>query len=191
MKFNLVGTACALSLAMGVIAPNTASAITYNIWWAGSNGYTLTGQFSYNDIFIGTQGSAYHFCQLVDGVRNICTNVDDLVDCLWKVDTAGYMRGHIVNVAECPGLFTIAENSQGFTLHDLVHEDANHIAVAVTDILIFAINIVRPEDDVIQAKELMRTLQIIFYRQLADTIRIFGHRGHIFQHGQPINRMVI
>jgi len=39
---------------MGVIAPKTASAVTYNISWFGSNGYALFGQFSYDDSIIGT-----------------------------------------------------------------------------------------------------------------------------------------
>ena len=54
MKFNILNTVCALCLAMGIIVPNTASAVTYQLSWIGSNGYTLAGLFSYDDSFIDT-----------------------------------------------------------------------------------------------------------------------------------------
>jgi len=44
----------ALSLAVALIAPGAASAITLSLSWTGSNGYSMTGSFSYADSLIGT-----------------------------------------------------------------------------------------------------------------------------------------
>ncbi len=43
-----------LSLAIALIAPGAASAITLSLSWVGSNGYSMTGSFSYADSLIGT-----------------------------------------------------------------------------------------------------------------------------------------
>ena len=71
--------------------------------------HLVTG-FEVDDIFFGTQGSANHICQLIDGVRNICTNVNNLVDCFRKVYAAGDMWGNIINVLEIAKVAMIVYN---------------------------------------------------------------------------------
>jgi len=38
---------------MGLVVPNAAKAVTYDISWTGSNGYSLTGSFSFDDSLTG------------------------------------------------------------------------------------------------------------------------------------------
>lgn len=80
-------------------------------------------------------------------------------------------------------LETIPENRQRLIPHDAIHEDANDVAVAISDVLELSVDIVRTEDCPVQTKLLMSGLQIQFDRQLGDSIRVFRLRQHGFQHG--------
>lgn len=73
----------------------------------------------------------------------------------------------------------VAKNRHGPALHDLIHENADDVPVAVAEVLVFTINIVRPEDDVIQPKHFMRLAQVEFHRIFGDPIRVF-RLGHEF-----------
>ena len=57
-------------------------------------------------------------------------------------------------------LQAVTEYRHGLALHDLVHEDADHVAVAVADVLPLAIHVVRAEDHVLQPEHPMRGLQV-------------------------------
>jgi len=65
---------------------------------------------------------------------------------------------NVVNVTERARLLAVAENRHRPALHDLVHENADDVAVAVAEFLIFTVNIVRSENDIIQPEHFMRLL---------------------------------
>src|SRR5205085_2583533 len=73
---------------------------------------------------------------------------------------------------------------QLFSLHDLVHEDTNDVPVLITNVLIFAIYIMRPENNIVQSKHLMCGPEIQFNCIFRNAIRIFRYRCHFFGHGQ-------
>jgi hypothetical protein len=56
-----------------------------------------------------SQGARYGLGKFKNGVWLISTNVKYLVVGRGTLDTAGYDGGHIADVAECPGLPTVAE----------------------------------------------------------------------------------
>src|SRR5207302_8222380 len=68
-------------------------------------------------------------------------------------------------------------------LHDLIHENADYIAVRVANILPFAINVVGPENYVIQAKHPLRGRQVKLDGILGDPVWIFRMRCKRFSHG--------
>ena len=70
------------------------------------------------------------------------------------VDRLGHQRRDVVDVAEGARLRAVAEDRHRLALQDLVHEDADDVAVAVADVLARAVDVVRPEDHVVEAEHL-------------------------------------
>ena len=69
-------------------------------------------------------------------------------------------------------------------MHELVHEDADDVAVAIADVLVLTIHIVRTEDDVVQTEHVARSGEIHFHGELGHTVRILRHRTHVLAHGR-------
>ncbi len=53
-KSGLLGIVCSLGLVVAGFMPGISSAVSFDISWAGANGYTMSGAFSYSDSLIGT-----------------------------------------------------------------------------------------------------------------------------------------
>ena len=125
-------------------------------------------------------------CEFLDCIRGVCPDVKDLVIGFRSVDGLGYDGCDIVDVTEGAGLHTIAKDGQLLALHDLVHEDADNIAIRITDILPLAIDIVWAENHVVESKHLVGTLQVELHGQFGNAIRVFRHGHHVFLHGKLI-----
>jgi len=128
-----------------------------------------------------------HRCR--DGIRQfqqrvglIRTDVERLVPRLRSVDRLRHHRRHIVNVAERARLRPVAEDGHRLLLQDLIHEDADHVAIAVADILARAEDVVRPEDDVVEAEQPVGRSQLHLYRVLRNPVRVFRCRNVVFGH---------
>ena len=67
-------------------------------------------------------------------------------------------------------------------MHDAIHEYAHDVAVLITDVLIFAIHVVRTKDGKVQAELFVSRSQIQFHSILRNTIRVFRQRQCGFQH---------
>src|SRR5713101_5098392 len=85
---------------------------------------------------------------------------------------------------ECARLLTVAKDREGFVLHNLVHEDADDVAVRVAEVLALAIDVVWAEDDVIEPEQMMAGLELLLHGELRDPIGILRLRNHVFAHRQ-------
>ena len=83
-------------------------------------------------------------------------------------------RRHVADVAESTGLFSVAEHRQRLALENVVHVDADHVAVAVADVLPLAVNVVRPKDDRVQAEKFVRGAEILLDGELRDAVGVLG-----------------
>src|ERR1700722_7959413 len=81
-------------------------------------------------------------------------------------------------------LLAVTEDSHCLAFHELVHEDADNVAVTVTNILALTINIVWAKNHIVEAKHFVRNLQLSFDRELGDAIGVLRHGDHIFGHGR-------
>jgi len=77
----------------------------------------------------------------------ISTDIENLIISFFDLYRFGNYWCHIINVAECSCLLSIAKHSQAFALHQLIHKNADHISVAITYVLKLTVNIVWPKDD--------------------------------------------
>ena len=107
------------------------------------------------------------------GVWRVRSDVEDLVVGIGALNGFGDDGRDVINVAECPGLEAVTEDGELLALHDLVHENADHIAIRVADVLAFSVDIVGPENHVVEPEHFVRALQIQFDSQFGDAIWVF------------------
>jgi hypothetical protein len=126
-----------------------------------------------------------HFMrELGEGIRLIRPDIELLVPRGGHVDAAGDHRRDVVNVAERPGLRTVAENRHAAPVQDLVHENADDIAVAVSYVLPRPVHVVGPEDDVVEAEHRAGGFQFLFDGQLGNPVGIIRMRNCVLGHRQ-------
>ena len=130
-------------------------------------------------ITFGAQRVRNHSGQFFDGVRSICPHVKDAVSRRGIIDTFGDDRSHVVDVGEGPLLSAITEDGHRFPAQQLIHEDTNHIPVAISDVLPFAIDVVRAEDYVIEAEHLVTDPQFLLHSEFRNSVRILRYRDHV------------
>ena len=121
-------------------------------------------------------------CELRHAGGLIRPDVEDLADGSGNGWTNRYIWGNVIDVAEGTGLLPGPENRHGAVLHRTVHEDSDHVAIAVPNVLGRPEDIVRTENDIGQAKDAVRGPQVLLYRQLGDSIGVFGTSVHVFAH---------
>ena len=86
-------------------------------------------------------------------------------------------RRHVVDVAERARLRAVAEDRHRLALQDLIHEDADDVAVAVADVLPLAVDVVRPEDDVVEPEHRAAGGELLLDGVLGDAVRVFRARA--------------
>ncbi len=92
--------------------------------------------------------------QVVERARHVSPDVEDLVARGGHVDRLRHERRHVGDVAERTRLRAVAEDRHRLALQDLVHEDADDVAIPVADVLARAVDVVRAEDDVVEPEHL-------------------------------------
>ena len=100
------------------------------------------------------------------------------------------MGSYVINIAESSGLAAIAENSERLVLHELIHKNTDDVPVAVTYVLIFSIDVVRSEYDIVEAEHFMSRLQVQLYGVLGHAIGVLGNRHSVFSQwhlARPVN----
>jgi len=85
-------------------------------------------------------------------------------------------RGDIVNIAERTSLRRAAEDRHSLATHQLVHEDSDDVAVTVTNVLSFSIDITWTKDYVIQLELRVRGPQVQLDRVFGNSVWVFGMR---------------
>jgi hypothetical protein len=93
-----------------------------------------------NDMGPNPHGLSHFFGDFDHPIRPIGPDIEDSIVRFRHKRSSGDNGCHVGNVAEGALLFSIAENGHRFSLKDLIHENADHIPVAVADILIFPIS---------------------------------------------------
>src|SRR6266513_779217 len=124
--------------------------------------------------------------ELVDAVVLVAANVEQRVASRRLERRGGDRRRDVLDVGEGAALLAIPEDGQRLALHQPVHEDPDHVAVLVAQVLAFAIDVVRPKDDIVQAEEFMARLQLELDRRFRDAVGILGKRGDVLTHGQLV-----
>ena len=100
----------------------------------------------------------------------------------------GDQRRHVTDIAKRPLLASISKNTHRLFLHGLVHEDADHIAVAVANILLLAVHIVRPKNNVVQSEHPVRDVKFLLDGR--DTARELGVKIELAYGGDPVERVL-
>src|SRR5258708_21144609 len=80
-------------------------------------------------------GGSHDFSEVIDRVRNVGADVENLIACRGYIYRGGDNGSHVTYMGESAQLLAISKNSHGFVLHELIHEDAYDVAVAVTNVL--------------------------------------------------------
>src|SRR5436309_12790958 len=101
-------------------------------------------------------------------MRAIRPDIEDLAHGSRYLGCPRDERRDITDIAERARLRSIPEHRHGLPSHYAVHEDANHVAVAVADVLILAIDVVWPENDRVQPKHVARRGEIELHRVLLN-----------------------
>ena len=122
--------------------------------------------------------------QLQQRVRLIGADVERLVPRRRRVDRVRHHRRHVVDIAERARLRPVAEDRHRLALQNLVHEDADDVAIAIADVLPRTEHVVRAEDDVVEAEQLAARAQLHLHRVFRDAVRILWRRHVLFGHGR-------
>src|SRR5579862_4500181 len=91
-------------------------------------------------------------CQLKNRIGRVRSDVKYLVNRLAHHGTARNEWSDIVNMRERSCLLAVSEHAHRLALENLVHENPDHVAIRVRDILALSIHVVRSKDDVVKTK---------------------------------------
>ena len=119
-----------------------------------------------------------------DGVRRVGADVEHLVRGFRDVDRARDQRRDVVDVGERPRLQAVAEDRHRPAAQQLVHEDPDHVAVRVRDVLQLAVDVVRPEDRVVEAEHPLRGGEVELDGVLRDPVRVLRLGDDVLGHGR-------
>ena len=112
--------------------------------------YYLVTWFQVNNFRSHTHRSNDHVGQLKHTIRLVGSYIENLVVRSFTQNRMGDNWPDITDVRKSPGLLAIPEDGHRFVLHDPIHENADHISVAVSDVLTLAIDVMWPKDDAVQ-----------------------------------------
>ena len=97
----------------------------------------------------------YEIGQIVQRARFVGADVEHVIAGVRHVYRLGYQRSHVIDVTERARLRAVAEDRHRPPLEHLVHEDADHVAIAIADVLARTEDVVRAEDDVVEPEHLV------------------------------------
>src|SRR5208337_344825 len=102
-----------------------------------------------NHLIFRSHRASDQLSEIIHRMRQVSANVEYFISGVRLVNGPSYDWSNIIYVCECSLLSAIPKNSHRFTLQQLIHENANHVSISITDVLALPIHVVRPEDDVI------------------------------------------
>ena len=85
----------------------------------------------------------------------------------------------------------VTEDGHRLGRHDLVHEDPNHVPIAVGRVLVLPVDVVRTEDRVLKSEVLARRLQVQLDCHLGDAVGVYGAHRVALPHRElpmPVHR---
>src|SRR5258708_9430226 len=82
-------------------------------------------------------GGSHDFSEVIDRVRNVGADVENLIACRGYIYRGGDNGSHVTYMGESAQLLAISKNSHGFVLHELIHEDRNHTPLNLTHPMTF------------------------------------------------------
>jgi hypothetical protein len=153
---------------------------------AGVGVEDLLARGQVHDLGLLAESGRHDLREMFHRIGCVAANVDDLVAGRRKLDGAGQVRRDIVDIAEGPALGAVAEDGQRAATENLVHEDAENVAIGVAEVLVLAIDVVGPEDDVVQTEHLVRGAQVELDGILADAVGVFRLRREVLGHGELV-----
>ena len=133
-------------------------------------------------VWLHSELSANGLSQLQDRHRNCGPDIEDFAVGARHKGARHDRRDQIAYIGKRALLPAITEDRKGLLQQEAIHEDPDNVAVPVPDILKLAVNVVRPEDRIRQAKLFVGRLEIQLNRQFGDTVRILGMRYGRLQH---------
>lgn len=98
----------------------------------------------------------------------------------------GHERSDIVDVGEGAGLLAVAENRHGLAVEQLIHENADDVAILVGDILSRAVDIVGAKNNVVRPEHFVGRLKVQFERVFGYSVRVLRHGNQMFRHRQLV-----
>ena len=122
----------------------------------------------------------YNFGEIFDRVWLIGANIKHLIAGTRLIDRNRDVGSYVTDMREGTHLIAISEDRHRLVAKQLIHENSYDIAITIANILPFAVHIVRPEDNVVQAEHLVADFQFLLDGEFRDTVGVLGHRGHIF-----------
>src|SRR6266436_1332506 len=98
--------------------------------------------------------------QLIYRVRPIGSYIKYFVPGSRNQRRTGNARSYITDITKRPLLSPVAEYRHRIVFTNLLHENTNDIAIRIGQVLIFSVNIMRPEDHVVETEHLVSYSQI-------------------------------
>src|SRR5262249_32042246 len=93
--------------------------------------------------------------KFLDSVWRVRADVENLIYSAWDGGRRGDQRSYIINIGEGSSLLAIAKNTHRLTVHRLIHENPNHVAILVRDVLAFAVYVMWAKNSVIKPEHLL------------------------------------
>jgi len=108
---------------------------------------------------------------MIDCVGNVSANVEHLIVGGGHINGVRDYRSYVIDMRESALLLAITEDGHCLAFHKLIHEDADDVAVAVTNVLALAVNVVWAENNILQAEHFMRDAQLLLHGLDARHVR--------------------
>src|ERR1700752_4234578 len=95
----------------------------------GKSNFDFVARLQVNGSAIAAHSIRHDSCEVVNRVRNIRANIENLVAGAGDVNTTGNDGSYVADVRESSLLLAISEDRHGLALHQLIHEDSDHISI--------------------------------------------------------------
>jgi hypothetical protein len=113
---------------------------------------------------------SHTLCQFPDRIGLVRPYIEDVATGSWIQRRLGNHGCNVAHIGERASLTAIAKDGERLSLRQLVHENPNDVAVRISKVLPFPVNIVRPKDNVVQPKYLTTDFEFLLDSQFGDSV---------------------
>src|SRR5271157_298200 len=131
-------------------------------------------------LWVTPHSARHEACQFVYCQFVIASHVKDFVQRSGNRYRFRDDRRNISNISERTSLLTVTVNRHRFALETLVHKDAHDVAVLVSNVLTFAVDVVWPEDYVIQVEHLVADFQFSLNSKFCNAVGVLRVADVVF-----------